>query len=133
MPLCLQSIVICLIISSKHWSNSSYLTGQRPIYLAWRLSNLFYSSSCNWITSIFVAGVDRTVCTQSCPLSVRCYLGGRIYPKISSVWCGYYYLFLFFLLVVLALELTRTGVEYLTRDSLNMRQSREEDDNETFE
>jgi hypothetical protein len=72
------SMVICRMTSSKHWSYSSSLTGQRPIFLAcFEINRLFnYSLSC--VTSIFVAGVESTVWTQSWPLLVLCYLGGSI-------------------------------------------------------
>lgn len=114
-PLCLQSIVICLIISSKHWSYSSYLIGHMPTSLACFWINLLSNYYCSWMTSILVAGVDSTVCTHSCPLSVRCYLGGKISPRMSSVWCAYYYFFVFFACTALP-ALTSTGVEYLTNE-----------------
>lgn len=114
-PLCRQSIVICLMISSKHWSYNYSRMGHIPTSLACFCTNFLSSSSCNWITSIFVAGVDSTVCTQSCPLSVRCSLGGRISPRMSSVWCAYYYFFDFLVWMVLP-ALTRTGVEYFTNE-----------------
>jgi len=64
-----------------------------------------------------VAGVDRTVWTQSCPLSVLCYFGGRIWPRISSVWWGSSYPFFVFLFPVVLIDaLTNTGVEYFTNE-----------------
>ncbi len=115
-PRCLQSIVICLMISSKHWSNSYYRIGHSPIYRACLCSNLFYSYSCSWMTYILVAGVESTVCTHSWPLSVRCYLGGSISPKISSVWCTSSYFCAFLEWPSLLTPLTRTGVENLTSE-----------------
>ena len=67
------------------------------------------------MTSILVAGVDSTVWTQSCPLSVLCSLGGRIYPRISYVWWIYSSFFIFLVWALLP-ALTKTGVEYFTND-----------------
>ena len=114
-PLCRQSIVICRMISSKHWSNSSSRTGHSPISLACRCSSRRSSSWWSWITYIFVAGVESTVCTQNCPLSVLCSLGGRITPRMSSVWWTSSSR-LALRLLVLPAPLTSTGVEYLTND-----------------
>lgn len=36
-----------------------------------------------------VAGVDKTVCTHSCPFSIANSFGGKISPRISSVFCAY--------------------------------------------
>jgi len=68
------------------------------------------------MTYILVAGVDKTVWTQSCPLSVLCYFGGNIYPRISSVWWSSYYLWFFLECPGFPEELTSTGVEYLTNE-----------------
>ena len=56
-----------------------------PTYLACFVINLLLSSSSSCITYILVSGVDNTVWTHNCPLSVRCYFGGKIYPNISYV------------------------------------------------
>ena len=109
-------MVICRMVSSKHWSKSSSRTGHSPISLACRLISRFSNSSCSWMTSILVAGVDRTVCTHNWPLSVRCSLGGRICPRMSYVWCCSSSFLDFAFWAVLAEPLTRTGVEYLTKE-----------------
>jgi hypothetical protein len=69
-----------------------------------------------------VAGVERTVCIHSCPLSFMNYLGGRIYPRISSILYVYsvksYYLGNFYPTTFLPAILTKTGVENFTRDAV---------------
>ena len=137
MPLSEQFIVTCLISSSKHSTYSFSLMGQIPVSLACSVCNLRSSSSCNIITSAFAQGVHVTYWTQIWSLSVI-FFGGNILfrasltlnsnPSVSSPSPLFIMLrkyneafssfssrsFNVFLFV--AVELTKNGVSYLTRE-----------------
>lgn len=54
-------MVIYLINSSKHYSYNNSLIGQIPVSLAYFKVSFLSNSSYNYITSVLVAGVDKTV------------------------------------------------------------------------
>ena len=58
-PLSLQSIVICLISSSKHCEYSSSLIGQIPVSIACFDVKLASKSRLKFVTSTLVAGVGE--------------------------------------------------------------------------
>lgn len=137
MPLSKQLIVTCLISSSKHSTYNFSRIGQIPVSLTCSVCNLLSNSSCKIITSSFAQGVQVTYCTHIWSLSVI-FFGGNILfrasltlnskPSVSSP-SPLFIMFLkyneafssfssksFSVFLFVAVELTKNGVSYLTRE-----------------